>query len=250
MFAVSKQLTMLLACDAATIQHANYAKTLQLFLTHNLGIKVLLDIIEIPASQGKSPYTWYTTIFEQVDFVAVIVPPKAVFGIQRGSPYEKKTLQLCLNLIENRKMAASPSAIKNCFFLFVPDSGPSLLQNELNFLSKFDMPLQYLSLRQHIQFVANGNSHYNAFQHFNLPLCCFPKQNTVSTSFFDIFNRISRDCVETPLLSPMIRSEEVTPLIDENYADYVIQQNTDQLDSAFGRQVPSVRTLSTITNIR
>lgn len=238
MFAVPNQLTMLLACDAVTIQHANYAKALQFFLTQNLGIKVFLDIVEIPASQGKSPYTWYTTIFDKVDFVAVIVPPSNIPGFQRGSPYEK-TLKLCLNLIENRKIAESPSAINSCFFLFVPDSEATLLPNKLNFLSKFKMPFQYLSLRQHIRFMMNGNSQ-NAYQRFSLPLCFFPKQQDVHASFFEIFNRISSEHAETPLLSPTVSDEVID--VDENYHD-VIQQKTNQLDSDFGKHIPSVHSL-------
>lgn len=238
---VPDNFTLLLAWDAASVEHTNYTKTLQVFLQQNLRIKVLLDIIEVPASSDCSPYKWYAKMLEEADCVAFIVPPKVTQGTQRGSPYQN-TYQFCLNFLENVKLTnENPAAIDSCIVLFLPDSESTLLPNQLNFLAKFKMPSQHLFLRQHIQWISTRDLG-KFYRCIKLPSCLLPNSKSLSSSFFNLYNQISNVEVKTPLLSSM--PEEEINLVIEN--EFIIQQKTEQLDIDFGKGILGVRMLPTI----
>lgn len=237
---------MLLVFDAVSVQHTDYVKATRIFLRKLLDIEVIVDVVDMNITEHTSPFQWNIAAIEQADCVAIVIPPKILPCERRGSPYHK-TYQLCLNVLESHlenvlKNNQAPSSDK-IFALVLPFSDIELIPKFLKFMARFQIPLDYCFLRQHIQSIRSP-------RRIRLPRWLLFNQTTTKKLFSTVVDNIQTSQDEIALLPDIEYSNSLTvgdgqdDLLPEEMS--AIHHRTEEMDAIFGTCVKSIRTLPSV----
>ncbi len=246
LFAVPSDFKMLLVFDAVNVQHTDYVKATRIFLRKLLDIEVIVDVVDMKITEHTSPYQWNITAIKQADCVAIVIPPKILPCERRGSPYHK-TYQLCLNVLEshleNLLKNNQASSSDKIVTLVLPFSDIELIPKFVKFMARFQIPLDYCFLRQHIQSIRSP-------RRIRLPRWLLFNQTTTKKLFSTVVDNIQTSQDEIALLPDIEYSNTLTvgdgqdDLLPEETS--AIHNRTEELDAIFGTCVKSIRNLPSV----
>ena len=227
---------MLLVYDAASVQHTEYVKATKKILQNFLGIDLLLDTLDVPRTDHKSPPQWYMTEMERADLIAFILPPRILSDQCRGSPFHN-TYQLCLNVLESNLKNMSKISMCDKYLAFVlPDSDPTFILPFSKFMTRFQIPYDCYPLRQHIQL-------NQSICRVRLPRWLLFNNSRNNSEFFRILEK-NPECEEQiPFLSHSIDSD-IQNNQEEEFVS--IERKTKQLDDIFGNVILRVSDLKPV----
>lgn len=244
-FSVMKPAKLLLIYDSVNFQHSGYVKTTRVFLQELLGIQVLLDSIDIPLSEHNNPFEWYVSSIHEADYVAIVVPPKILPDeAHRGGPYRnvfKLSINLLMSRIENGLENRLNLSTKYLIFV-LPDSHRGelpLSQIETLFAgfgNCFEIPSDFLYLRQHIQFSLN-----RTFLHVRLPRCFLSSRSRNNELFYKMNGDVAQQNKD-PL--PLLPIAEYSP--NEESELLCLFNIEGYLNESYGKHITSVTKLPSV----